>query len=247
MEKKKKPLVIKILLVLLVLLLLCVAFLLYVIIFGGAKPDETALEALKGGDGVTVQEIPQGWLFDGPSEDTAIILYNAFNARETVYAPLAVKIAQETADVFVMKTPLKIAILGLNKAKEVQDSYSYDHWYLAGHSLGGGAASIYVTSCENPPDGLILLGSYAIYQMVFEDIHIRTLSLYGSNDAALDIKQLESTRELMPEGSAMHCIEGGNHSQFGSYGQYPRSGTATITPEEQWQETADWIHWFIRG
>lgn len=34
-------------------------------------------------------------------------------------------------------------------------------------------------------------------------------------------------------------IEGGNHAQFGDYGPQKGDGTAQITPEEQWEKTAD--------
>ena len=41
-------------------------------------------------------------------------------------------------------------------------------------------------------------------------------------------------------------IEGGNHARFGDYGPQKGDGTAQITPEEQWEETADavinWLH-----
>jgi hypothetical protein len=31
-------------------------------------------------------------------------------------------------------------------------------------------------------------------------------------------------------------MEGGNHAQFGDYGLQPGDGTASISPEAQWQQ-----------
>ena len=110
--------------------------------------------------------------------------------------------------------------------------------------MGASAAASYAASAKNPPDGVIMLASAMTGGA---KATIKTLALYGSNDRALkELSDFEAMRASLPEGSAVHCIEGGNHSQFGSYGQQHGDGEAEITPEEQWRETADWIRWFIR-
>ncbi|MBQ9492955.1 MAG: alpha/beta hydrolase [Oscillibacter sp.] len=242
-KKSKKSLVLKILLVLLVLALLWVARIVFFVLQHQAGANETALEAMKGGGGVTVEEIPEGWLFDGPSGDTALVFYVGFRVEEAAYAPLLLLVAQESADVFLVKMPLLISYLGVGKADEIRNAYSYEHWYIAGHSMGGNAAASYALSAKNPPDGLIMLSAFL---RSGTKINTRTLALYGSHDQAIDVSQFEPMRAFLPEGSEVHCIEGGNHGQFGSYGQQTGDGLPEITPEEQWREAADWIRWFIR-
>ena len=46
-------------------------------------------------------------------------------------------------------------------------------------------------------------------------------------------------RDLLPEGSVEICIEGGNHAQFGSYGEQKGDGQATISGEEQRRQTVE--------
>ena len=43
-------------------------------------------------------------------------------------------------------------------------------------------------------------------------------------------------------------IDGGNHAQFGDYGEQDGDGKATITPEEQQRQTAEEIvNFFAKG
>ncbi len=63
-----------------------------------------------------------------------------------------------------------------------------------------------------------------------------TISLYDK-----DIAALEAGFALVPDGYGETVIDGGNHAQFGSYGQQKGDGEATIPAAEQWQITADAI------
>ncbi len=40
---------------------------------------------------------------------------------------------------------------------------------------------------------------------------------------------------------AVKVIEGGNHCQFGSYGFQKGDGTASISPQQQWLQAAQFI------
>ena len=46
---------------------------------------------------------------------------------------------------------------------------------------------------------------------------------------------------LAPADYKKFKIAGGNHAEFGSYGEQSGDGTANISPEEQWQETVNII------
>ena len=58
---------------------------------------------------------------------------------------------------------------------------------------------------------------------------LKGLSTYGSNDLVLDRENLNATLALLPPGTTVQVIEGGNHAQFGNYGPQPGDGTATIS------------------
>lgn len=45
----------------------------------------------------------------------------------------------------------------------------------------------------------------------------------------------------MPAQYQESVIEGGNHAGFGSYGAQSGDGTASISAEEQWEQTVSYI------
>ncbi len=47
-------------------------------------------------------------------------------------------------------------------------------------------------------------------------------------------------KKLFPNSTTRFVlIQGGNHGQFGSYGDQPSDNPATISPTAQWEQTAD--------
>lgn len=60
-------------------------------------------------------------------------------------------------DCFLVEMPCNLAILGMNKADEIMESYEYDHWYLSGHSLGGAMAANYAAENYQELEGLVLM------------------------------------------------------------------------------------------
>ena len=48
--------------------------------------------------------------------------------------------------------------------------------------------------------------------------------------------KLEKANQYLPGDSATYIIEGGNHAQFGNYGDQSGDGTAVISREEQQQQ-----------
>lgn len=88
-------------------------------------------------------------------------------------------------------------------------------------------------------DALVLLAAYPTKSLT--EAQFPVLSLYGSEDGVLKREKLEKARSLMPAKYEEHCIAGGNHAWFGSYGEQKGDGKAQITPGEQWEETVEAI------
>ena len=65
------------------------------------------------------------------------------------------------------------------------------------------------------------------------------LSTYGSNDLVLNRENVNATLALLPPGTTVQVIQGGNHAQFGNYGPQPGDGTATISAADQQAQAAD--------
>lgn len=197
--------------------------------------------ALAPSDVVEVQPIQQGWLFDGPGEQNALVFYPGAKVEASAYAPLMNDLAQRGIDCFLVQMPGNLAFFGTSAADAfIQNpAYPYEHWYLAGHSLGGAVAADYAASHPERLSGLILLAAYPIKSL--QTAGFPVLTVYGSNDEVVNRSRIEEGRLLMPPIYQELVIEGGNHAQFGSYGTQDGDGEASISPEEQRTQTADAI------
>ncbi len=190
---------------------------------------------------VTVEEVENGWFFDGASEDAALIFYPGAKVATEAYAPLMYELAANGIDCFLLDMPCHMAFFGMNRAKDIMSEYDYSTWYLGGHSLGGAMAANFSASyLESNPDGisgLLLLAAYPTKDLSAYDLSV--VSVYGSEDQVLNMDRIVSGRDLMPENYAEICIDGGNHAGFASYGKQKGDGQATISAEEQWEKTLE--------
>ena len=223
--------------------------------------DAKAAQALVSDPEVRVTETDYGWFFDGPSEDTGLVFYPGGKVDETAYAPLLHLLAAEEMDACLVKMPFHLAVFGKDKAQEVMDQYDYSRWYVGGHSLGGamaagfaaehGEASEDVLREEAPEgvlhggtlEGVILLAAYPTDPL---DPDMSEILIYGSGDEVLNMQRLEESRQYAPEHLTEHIIKGGNHAQFGAYGEQKGDGKASLCMEEQIEETVQVIAGAVR-
>ncbi len=217
---------------------LCILVVVVIIWYGASYYSADVEEYLQSTDSVTVEEISEGLYFHGQDNDVALVFYPGAKVEYSAYAPLMQLLAAEGVDCFLMEMPYNMAFFGINKATELMESYDYDSWYLGGHSLGGAVAAYCATDCADSLDGIILLASYSTCDL--DDLPV--LALYGSEDGVLNRTKLDSN---CSSNYLEICIEGGNHAQFGSYGEQDGDNAATITAEEQWQQTCEAIIDFI--
>lgn len=218
------------------LLLLIISFLVFSLFY--YRADEAALCSMQSDEAVSVTKITYGWLFDGPSEDAALIFYPGAKVEETTYAPLLHLLAAQGMDVCLVRAPLHFAFFAPNAARAVQKTHNYTDWYVGGHSLGGVVAAW--VAADHPEDysGTILLASYPVRKLPNTQTEIL---LVGSEDQVISWPHMESGRAYASEHYLEYILEGGNHAQFGSYGVQRGDGTATITAEEQVRETVSFI------
>ena len=201
--------------------------------------DENVQEYLQTKDSVLVTEMPDGLYLDGPGNETALIFYPGAKVEYTAYLPLLSELADQGIDCFLIKMPCNLAFFGQNKAKKIMDSYEYDHWYLSGHSLGGAMAASYASGHLESLNGLVLLAAYPTKSLKSDSFSV--LSLYGSEDGVLDMEKVEEGKSFMPADYVEICIEGGNHAQFGNYGEQKGDHAADISREEQQAQTVEAI------
>ena len=218
-----------------VLLLLLAVILIYFGVYYHASPE--AEEALQGSGTVKVEKTAYGWWFDGPSETDALIFYPGAKVEETAYAPFLRCLAEKGVDVCLVRMPLRFAILGIGKADTVMAAHSYDHWYIGGHSLGGAMAAVYAAS-HPEPEGVVLCAAYPTRPLDREDIEVL---IYGSEDRVVSRDRILEGRQYASERIYEWEIPGGNHAQFGNYGEQAGDGTASIPASVQQERAAEYI------
>ena len=140
--------------------------------------EERAVEAFSKQGGVKVTEIDGGYFIDGKGDKTALIFYPGAKVDSEAYMPLMEKIADGGVDCFLLKMPMRIAILNSNAADKIIENYNYDKWILSGHSMGGMIAASYCAEHENV-DGAALLAAYPIKKIPDGKA---VLSVYGTED-----------------------------------------------------------------
>jgi hypothetical protein len=200
--------------------------------------DSVAMEALKSDDTVTISETDYGWLFDGPSEDTAMIFYPGAKVEEMAYAPLLKDLAGEGIDVCLVKMPMRLAVVNPNAADDIMKQYDYSTWYMAGHSMGGAVAAYYEAEHSEEFEGVVMLAAYPTKSFAKDD---KALLLVGSEDKVIRRKKVTEGRKYASDIYEEVEIIGGNHAQFGSYGKQKGDGEASISAEEQRKQTVEEI------
>ena len=201
--------------------------------------QKTATDYLNGSDNVSVVKMSNGLLLDGEGNDTALIFYPGAKVEYTSYLPMFSKLASEGVDCYLVEMPFNFAFFGSDSAGDIINNSSYNHYFLAGHSLGGVVASSYVNRSDDV-DGLILLASYPT-----EEIHKPILSIYGSNDNVLDIEKYGEAKPLIKGNFTEFVIGDANHAQFAYYANQPGDGQATISAKSQQDQCVSEMAKFI--
>ena len=216
---------------LLILAILAGAFFWYVSDY--YRAEDVALEVLAQDSTIETQD---NLTILSPTEptDTAIIFYPGAKVEAEAYLPLLDQIRQTGVTCILVHMPFHMAIFDANAAEEVMVQFpEYQHWYMAGHSMGGAMASQFASEHPDEVDGLILMGAYIYGDYPDED----TLTIYGSLNQSVE-DNIDYTENIVE-------IEGGNHAQFGNYGPQKGDLPATISAEEQQEQTVEAIEAFL--
>lgn len=219
--------------VLLILAILVGVFFWYVLDY--YRAEDAALDVMAQDSGITVQD-DLTILSPTYPTDTAIIFYPGAKVEAEAYLPLLDQIRQTGVTCILVDMPFHMAIFDADAAEEVIAQFpEIQHWYIAGHSMGGAMASKFASDHPNQVDGLILMGAY-IYGDYPEE---KTLTIYGSLNQSVE-DHIDYTENIVE-------IQGGNHAQFGNYGPQKGDPPATISAEEQQAQTVAAIEAFLRS
>jgi hypothetical protein len=205
-------------------------------------PTDEALAAMESDTEVIVQDNGNFIVFT-PAANTPItgyILYPGGHVDYRSYAPIAREIASRGYLVSIVEMPLSLAVFGVDRADDVIAAYpDIRYWVIGGHSLGGSMAASYAKNNPDAVQGLVFWASYPADSDDLSVTGLKGLTTFGSNDLVLDMDNFNRTLPLLPPGTIMQVIEGGNHAQFGNYGPQPGDGTASISAADQQLQAAD--------
>mgnify|MGYP000927670604 FL=1 len=197
------------------------------------RAEDVALEVLSAGDNIEVRD-DLTVLSPSYPTDTAVIFYPGAKVEAIAYLPLLDQLRQTGLTCVLVEMPFHLAIFDVNAAEDVMAQFpDIQHWYIAGHSMGGAMASQFASERPDEVDGLILLGAYLYGDYSPKD----TLTVYGSLNQSVEDK-INYTENVVE-------IQGGNHAQFGNYGPQKGDLPAEITAEEQQAQTVAAITDFI--
>jgi pimeloyl-ACP methyl ester carboxylesterase len=214
------------------------------------QPGDTAAAALEDTGNVKVTETEDYILFDGAGTEDALVFYPGARVEAAAYSPLMMRLAENGTDCFLCRMKYNFAMLDAEAAEDVRaaaGNNNYRHWYLGGHSLGGVTAAGLVTQGEAADetsdwDGIVLLAAYPT-----APITVPAILIYGTNDGIVEPEEYGRIGEdgLWPEDFTEVRLEGGNHAQFGDYGEQNGDNKAELLFDEQLDQTVaaitEWI------
>ena len=214
-----------------------------VIYFGSPAGEVMAeAEAALVSDG-TVRVSREPWIVFMPTANSitsGFILYPGGRVSPEAYAPLARSLAEAGSLVVIVPMPLNLAILNTEAATAVIEAYPrISTWVIAGHSLGGSMAARYAHENPGSVDGLVMLAAFPEAHFDFRGQDLAVAIIYGDRDGLATVDEVEGSFSQLPANSLKIVIEGGNHAQFGWYGEQAGDLPAQISRREQQEKVID--------
>ena len=169
-----------------------------------------------------------------------LVIYPGAFVDPRAYAPQARALAERGYLVALLAAPFGFAIANSDAALEVlARPPAITRRAVAGHSLGGVAASDFAARHSDRVQGLVLWAAYPADSTDLSVLPLKVTSLYGTLDGRSRPETVLKAASRLPKDATFVAIEGGNHAQFGSYGPQAGDLEPTISRTEQLQKVVD--------
>lgn len=175
-----------------------------------------------------------------------VVFYAGYPVDYRDYGPLLKKIASYGYLVISPEFPMDTAITNARAGEEYMKQYpGIKTWFLAGHSHGGGTACVEASMKPDLFKGLILIAGAPFVTVLPNDYPV--LTIHATEDQAVPLVQHKIQLATIANCDVTDVyIKGGNHQQFGDYGEQPNDGVATISAKKQVNITVKHILKFIK-
>ncbi|MCY4147534.1 MAG: alpha/beta hydrolase [Chloroflexi bacterium] len=227
--------------IVLIVALLLVSALVGALVYFGTPSGEVMPEALAALESTAAVQVARGgWITFMPvaqQPDAGFIFYPGGRVAAEAYAPLGRALAQAGYLAVITPMPMNLAILNIDAAGAVINTHpQIKRWVIGGHSLGGAMASRYAHSNPQQIAGLAILAAYPEAQIDFSQRDLAVASIYGELDGLATAAEIEASFSLLPADAMTVRIAGGNHAQFGWYGEQAGDNPAQISHQQQHEQ-----------
>lgn len=190
--------------------------------------------------GAAIVETDSAIAVGDASSEYGVAFYPGAKVAAQAYVPLACQLADRGVYCVIAKMPFNLAFFGIDSASSLMAAApNVQHWWLAGHSLGGAMGAQYAAGNADKLEGIALLGAYSASDL--SATNLKALVIYGENDGVLNREKLATNEPNLPANSETLVIAGGNHAGFGDYGPQAGDGEAAISADQQQEQTAEAI------
>jgi hypothetical protein len=144
------------------------------------------------------------------------------------YVPLLRRVRAAGYLVVVVKEPYDIGFLAIGEpARVVAATPGVTRWAVSGHSLGGVAAGVAVSSPNTGLSALLLWASYPLGSLS-DRSDLVVASVSGTADALTTPADVAESRAQLPTSTVFSAVDGGIHGYFGDYGYQPGDGSPGV-------------------
>jgi pimeloyl-ACP methyl ester carboxylesterase len=187
-------------------------------------------------------------------KSTALIFYPGAMVDSKAYIPLLKQIAAIGYPVYLIHLPYRLAPFPA-QVKElfqttlatIEQETAIPLWVIGGHSKGGALAAQFTHAHPQSVAGLALIATTHPKEARYDlsGFTKPTIKIYATHDGLATLEEIQQFSALLPATTHYLPIEGGNHSQFGYYGRQLGDDPATISRQQQQEQTLDALLQFL--
>ncbi len=178
----------------------------------------------------------------------ALIFYPGSRIPPEAYSWLGAGLAAKGHPVYIARFPFNFPFFAASRAAAIEKAHpEVPRWAIGGHAQGGTMAAAFVHDHPGAVSSLILIAAIPEKSADLSSSRLPVLQISASEDGLATEAELSDSLNLLPAGLRRVVIQGGNHAQFGEYGEEKGDRPSTIDGGRQRAMTLDAILGFLEG